>query len=157
MTRSPEDQPYPDFTGEAGRAWDLSGLVHDDIGVEQTASLGGWLIEVPLATPLFNYHIAGLVHLRGISGFPTPIKGRPGATHEFAMYSLAPDNQTIDPTNSSTLRNFAGQDMVEWLKLSTDERALMVVKFAIQKCVDGELIPAYDFRRGWTEFFSSQE
>lgn len=159
MTRRPgEDLQNPDFVGGAGRAWDLSGLVHENVTVEHTASLGGWLIEMPFATPLLNYHIAGLTHLRDIPGSPPAIKGRPDATHEFAMYSLAPDHKSrIDPSDASTLRDFVGQDMVEWLKFPTDERALTIVKFAIQKCVEGELIPAKDSRKDWAEFFRSEE
>jgi hypothetical protein len=159
MARNPgEDIHDPDFVGGAGRAWDLSGLLYEKVTVEHTASLGGWLIETPFATPLFNYHIAGLTHLRDIPGTPKAIKGRTDATHEFAMYSLAPDEESkIDPTDATTLRNFVGQDMVEWLKFPTDERALSVVKFAIQKCVDGELIPASDFRHDWAQLFRSEE
>lgn len=159
MAREPgEGLRGPDFIGQAGRAWDLSGLLHDEMTVEHTASLGGWLIEVSLVPPNFDYHVAGLIHLRDIPGSPPPVKGRPDATHEFAMYALAyDDHNQIDPSDAATQRNFAGQDMVEWLAFPTDTRALQVVRFAIQMCVDGELPPVRGYRHSWADYFQSQE
>ncbi|SRR6266568_118144 len=159
MARKPgEDLQNPDFSGEKGRAWDLSGLRREGIDITKTAALGGWLIEAIEAHPLWNYHLATLIHLRDIPGVPPANKKRPGATHQFVMLALNPDTENqIDLEDASTLHPLRDPDVVDELVIPHDERAIEVVKLAVQNCVDGVLIPDSDYRAEWVNFFRTQE
>ena len=83
MARQPgEDLQHPNYQGTTGRAWEVSGADRDEVRVEQTASLGIWLIETPMVNPLWSHYAATLFHLHDIPGAPATIR-RQGATHEF--------------------------------------------------------------------------
>ncbi|SRR6266540_5887924 len=162
MARHPgEDLQNPDYSGPAGRAWEVSSAGRDDISVENTSSLGIWLIEAPFANPLWSHYFATLVHLYGIPG-AAPVKfKRQGATHEYVMGTIDPSAEdTIDP---SDIRTFKGNmltpvDLRAQLTLPSNERAVEVVRFAIQSCVDGQLsADAVNHHQDWDNFFISQE
>ena len=159
MSRGPDGElQNPNFIGAAGRAWELT-ATSSNLRVEHTASLGGWLIEAPFAHPAWNYHVASLVHLREIPGAAPAVIKFNGASHEFMMYALDPRfEEELDPDNTDTLKRILEPfDMVEQLKVDSDDRALEVVRFAVQKCVEGELLPDADGRNEWRNFFRSQE
>jgi hypothetical protein len=162
MARKPgEDLQNPDYSGAAGRAWEVSSAGKENISVEDIASLGIWLIEAPLANPLWSHYFATLVHLHDIPG-SKPIKfTRQGATHEYVMGTIDPAAENIiDP---SDVRTFKGNmltpaDLRAQLILPSNERAVEVVRFAIQSCVDGQLSPdSENHRLAWDNFFRSQE
>lgn len=147
--------------GAAGRAWEMTSIGKDDISVENTASLGIWLIEAPLVNPLWSHYFATLVHLYDIPGAP-PVKfKRPGATHEFVMGTIDPSAEdTIDPSDIKTFKGnmLTPPDLQDQLILPSNVRALEVVRLAIQQCVDGHLsADAENHRRDWANFFRSQE
>lgn len=153
-----EDLHNPDFAGEYGRAWEV--LVDPDKfeRVEQSASLGTWLIEAPYAHPAWNYHGVALMHLRDIPGAGPAVIIRPGATHELWVHALDPTYENhVDPTDITTLHTLEPPDTVEQLILPSDERAIEVARLAVQKCVTGELVPDSDFRADWQQFLRAQE
>lgn len=146
----------PDYIGQAGRAWELD-VKFEGRTIEQSAALGGWLIEAPFALPAWNYHVASLIHLRPTPPAKDPVISRPGSTHELMMWALDPRlEEEIDPQDIKTMRHILQPiDFSEQFIARNDERALKVVRFAIQKCVDGELLPDTDGRRGWIDFLDS--
>lgn len=158
MSRKPGEDLYnPDYLGQVGRVWELD-VDPDRTRPEHAAAIGGWLIEAPWAVPAWNYHVASLVHLRDIPGTKPAVITVDGASHELTMWSLDPQYEDqIDPQDTSTLKHVLTPiDMAEQFVSPSDQRALEVVRFAIQKCVDGELIPDTDFRSEWREFLLSQ-
>ena len=161
MARKPgEDLQNPDYSGAAGRAWEVSGG-RDDISVENTASLGIWFIEAPFANQLWSHYFATLVHMYDIPG-ATPVKlKRQGATHEYVMGTIDPAAEdTIDPSEIRTFKcnMLTPPDLQDQLILPSNARALEVVRLGIQQCVDGQLsADAENHRQDWVEFFRSQE
>jgi hypothetical protein len=149
----------PDYIGGAGRAWELPNRFEGQTTEQLSATLGGWLIEAPFALPAWNYHVASLVHLRDMPGSAPAVIRLPGATHELMMWALDPRfEDEIDPTDVNSMRHVLQPfDFEEQFKAQADERALEVVRFAIQKCVDGELVPDTDGRAGWRDFLNSHE
>jgi len=149
----------PDYQGATGRAWEVSGAGRTE-RVEQTASLGIWLIEAPTANPLLRwpYYAATLFHLHDIPGSPVNFR-REGATHEFVMGTVDPAvENTIDPSDIRTFKMLSPPDLQEQLILPSNARAVEVARLAIQMCVDGRLSPdAENHRREWIGFFRSQE
>lgn len=164
MTRqSGEDLQNPNYTGSIGRAWNVSfsNFSTEEPDTEQTSTaLGLWLIEAPFVHAAWSYHAADIVHLRDVSGLPPAILQRPGATHEFTMHALDPKFENFyDPSDIETLHNhlLVPVDVHEQLVLPSDQRALDVARTAIQKCVDGELLPDSDYRRAWGRYFREAE
>lgn len=158
MTRKPgEDLQNPDYQGATGRAWEVSSAGRTE-RVEQTASLGIWLIEAPMVNPLWSHYAATLFHLHDIPGAPATIR-RQGATHEFWIGTVNPEvKNTIDPSDIRTFKMLSPPDLQQQLILPSNARAVEVVKLAIQMCVDGRLSPdAKDHRQEWIGFFRSQE
>lgn len=159
MARKPgEDLQNPDYQGATGRAWEVSGAGRDEVSVEQTASLGIWLIEAPMANPLWSHYAATLFHLHDIPGAPAAIR-RQGATHELWIGTVDPEvENTIDPSDIRTFKMLSPPDLQEQLILPSNARAVEVVRLAIQMCVDGRLSPdAENHRQDWVSFFRSQE
>lgn len=160
MARQPgEDLQNPDYYGPMGRAWEVSSAGRDEISVQDVSSLGIWLIEAPNANRLWNYYAATLVYLRDIPGAPPVKLKREKATHEFVMGTIDPEvDNTVDPSDIKTFKMLTPPDLHEQLTLPSDERALEVVRLAVQNCVDGQLSPdAINYRPEWTSFFRSHE
>jgi len=160
MAREPgEDLQNPDYQGARGRAWEVTGAGRDEVRVEHTASLGIWLIEAPMANPLWSYYAATLFHLQGIPGAPPVNFRRQGATHEFWIGTVDPEvENTIDPSDIRTFKMLSPPDLQEQLILPSNTRALEAVRLAMQRCVDGQLsADVENHRQDWVSFFRSQE
>lgn len=160
MVRRPgEDLQNPDFHGTHGRAWEVTGVGRDEVRVEHTASLGIWLVEAPMANPLWSHYAATRFHLHDIPGAKPVNLRREGATHELVMGTVDPEvENTIDPSDIRTFKMLSPPDLQEQLVLPSNTRALEVVRFAIQCCVDGRLSPdTENHRQDWVSFFRSQE
>ncbi len=148
---------YPDYKGSAGRAWELP-IRLGRHAVKHSAALGGWLVDAPLAHAFWRYHTATLVHLREVPGVEPPIIVLPGATHELMMWALDPafDHQ-IDPSVMHTMTHMLTPiDFAEQFTVRTDRRALDIARLAIQRCINGELLPDTDSRQAWGSFLRSQ-
>lgn len=160
MARKPsEDLKNPDYQSATGRAWEVSGAGRDEVRVEQTASLGIWLIEAPMANPLWSHYAATLLHLHDIQGAAPAVIRRQGATHELWIGTVDPKvENTIDPSDIRTFKMLTPPDLQEQLILPSNARAVEVARLAIQMCVDGRLSPdAENHRQAWIGFFKSQE
>ena len=160
MARGPgEDLRNPDFSGSIGRAWEVELTPEGLSRPEQSSALGMWLIEAPFVVPAWSYHGAALIHLRDIPGGDPPMINRDGATHEFHMLPLDPKFEDFyDPSDITCLQHpITSPDISEQLIVPSDEIALEIAKTAIQKCVEGELLPDSDYRSQWHSFFRSAE
>lgn len=157
MARQPgSDLHNPDFSGSHGRAWAMQ-LKE----VERTSTgLGDWLIEDTVTHPFWNYHVAALVHLRPLAGVAPAVITRHRASHEFMLMALDPKFENeYDPTDLNTIVGhiMTPPDYVGQLVLPSDQRAITVCQFAIQKCVNGELPADADYRAAWDSHFADQE
>lgn len=154
MRQCGEDLHNPDFSGKAGRAWELDMAT---ITAISPANLGIWLIEAPYAHPYFNYYAPTLVHLDEVPGLPPAALVREGATHEFVMGALDPATEdTVDPRDHTTLRTLKIAHVQEQLVLPSHDHAREVAKRAIQAVINGSL-PAADPGDHWGAFFRQQE
>lgn len=112
-----------------------------------------------MVNSLWSHYAATLFHLQDIPGAQPVNFRREGATHEFVIGTVDPAvENTIDPSDIRTFKMLFPPDLQEQLILSSNARAVEVIRLAIQMCVDGRLSPdAENHRREWAEFFRSQE
>jgi len=159
MRKPGEDLQNPTYHGPKARIWEVDSSGRDEISVQDVASLGIWLIEAPMASSLWNYYAATLVHLHDIPGASPVTYKRPGATHEYVMGTINPEaDNTVDPNDIKTFKMLEPPDLHEQLILPSNERALEVVRFAMQQCVDGSLSPNIEgCRADWVKFLRDQE
>lgn len=151
----------PDYIGVAGKVWktDLQAITkfHADKGnanvVADNAQLAGWIVFAPWAHPLWHSYAIAVCHLRDVPGQTRPaVIRREGATHEFMVYALDPDQpRTIDePAHLLHPGNFVAQ-----LVGMTDEDAVTFVRAICVEIADGRLNPDTDARSHWIERFGS--
>lgn len=154
-----EDLQNPDYTGAAGRAWNIDfGDSRMDMPLGANAVLAACLIEVPFAHPRWNSYMAAVIHLRPIPGAPPLECLRENATHEFSLSRVRPEFEDIaDPADIRTIKAKSPPDIEQELILPSDERVLEVLGLAAQACVGGTLNPNKEYRQQWTDFLLSHE
>jgi hypothetical protein len=149
--------PHPEFSGPEGMAWAV--VLPESQTEAQKANLDAWLIFTPQAHPAWQYHLLTLIHLREIPGAPPAELLKPGATHQITLLSIDPDfNYQLNPQDFNTLRHLLSPaDYEKQVILPDDKQAREVVSTAVEKCVNGELIPDPDGRPQWEEFLHKEE
>src|SRR5574337_683239 len=147
----------PDFVGVFGRAWKLSdeairraSNLPDDVDVPIK---GVWVVCAPNSHPVWPWYRVLMYDLKRIAGVPDAKIYLPGATHEFVVQALNPNNYppTVDemPMYYLTPANFAAQ-----MVCPSDEAAVRTIEaLAIKDIVNGRLSPDTDFTFQWVARF----
>lgn len=146
----------PDKATSHGRAWSIDiEAVRAFHGQDpaRDGTIASWLIEAEWAHPVWHSYNLVLVHLRQIPGMEPPIIRVPGATHEFWLYVLDPDEPRQAMLSRAKVRwlypaNFAAQ-----LVADSDAAAIARVREAVDLVVDGMLNPDSDALRQWVGIF----
>lgn len=114
---------------------------------EKAATLGGWILTVPGAHPLWSQYTLACVHLRPIAGQTKVVTLRSlKATHEFLVIALNPELPTVTAANwRETLRNPRAHlrplNVVEQIEGATDAQAKEVLDLCARAVCDGYLHP----------------
>lgn len=146
----------PTLIGKAGCAWEMDFsqiLKSRKIEPEDSAMLSGWVIEAPWAHPIWHSYSLVLVHLREMPDKRKTFFYLDGATHEFWLHALDPNEnrqEVIDgqATHHLTPVNFAAQ-----IVRSNDEIAIAEIRETVEDIIDGKLSPDTDFRQDWIARF----
>ena len=158
--RTPEPiSKEPDRAGLHGKAWliDIEAARAKIVPPQIDGSVASWIIEAPWAHPIWHSYVLHLMHLRSLEGFDAPKILKPGATHEFHLLALDPDQPrqpciTADaPVCVLWPANFAAQ-----LVYDSDEAAAQRMAETVRMICDGELSPDTDFRYAWTRMFGDE-
>lgn len=154
--RTTDITKLPDLAGPHGRAWrcdHLAGLVQDGVKAEDDAVLVSWCVEAAWAHPVWHSYWICLVHLRPMPDARETKVYLAGATHEFWLYALNPQEprtQLVEAGKPAFLNpmNFAAQ-----LVCADDAQALSSIETTVREIVNGQLSPDTDFRRAWIARF----
>jgi hypothetical protein len=144
----------PMFRGPGGAAWRVELPAP---GARQKrdwdGTLGIFLVHAPKAHPLWDHYALTMIHLRDIEGVKPPMIRVPGATHEFMIASLNPE-QPLPSTrwHEGWHANWLTPiDVIEQFKASSDAVADRVLELAVEIIVDGRASPDQDWRPWWKQ------
>jgi hypothetical protein len=138
----------PDHQGVGGRAWKLTPSPKN---VDQTATLGWWLLNVPGAHPFWSWWQVMLVHLRDIPGQSKPaFKRYPNAEYEFFVVAINPEQCPNPEPDSDEYPFLTPFDVVEQFDVKGSDRdAQCIVEAAVRMIVAGQISPDQDYRSAW--------
>ena len=134
----------PDYSRENRRAWKSQA---EHTKKEHQGHLATFLVNSPIAHPIWSYWMVALVHLRDIPGVPPARKHYPDAEFEFAIASIDPDHGIPDP-DKGPWPLLEPLDCVVQLHGVTDEQAAELCEKAVQLMVHQGISPDSD-NRGW--------
>jgi len=102
------------------------------------AGIGTWFIEAPYQSPAWQHYLLSAIHLRPIEDVKPPTIRMTGATHEFLLVALAPDNHPtpLDPKSWVFLRPF---NLEEQIIVANDARASAMLSLAAAELIAGRL------------------
>lgn len=149
----------PDLVGLYGKAW----YVDTDaqlkrIGASRAddATVVGMVVEASYAHPLwFNYWMV-VVHLREMPDKRETLWYLPGATHEFWIEALDPEQKMNGViSNGDEMRTLSPINFAAQFIASNDAEAADRVIKAAQDVIDGVLNPDTDFRKQWIDRFGN--
>lgn len=149
----------PCLEGDNAAAWtvDLAKARATIYAGRADGGVAAWVIHAPWAHPVWHSYILLLLHLRPVAGFPPAVVHQPGATHEFHLYALDPDEPTGPVVAGDakpailTPGNFGAQLIAE-----SDAAAVEKIEAeAIGPIVRHELSPDTDFFSEWVRRFGS--
>lgn len=127
----------PDVTGVYGRAW-KSGAKPQN--ASQTAALEAWIVQCPMAHPLWHTYALYVVHLRAIPGEPLPNLQYPEAEYEFGLVALHPDHE-VDPDDADTIHHLTPPNVIVQFHGCSDEWAGSIADKAARIIVAGGMTP----------------
>lgn len=149
----------PDILGAHGQAWrcDFRKMLERYPPSQRSndATLGMWCIEAPWAHPVWPSYLLALVHLRQIPRQPQPSIVMPGATHQFWLWAMNPDEprQTLIRGERAELPILHPQNHCEQLRCPSDDAAITLMESTVRDICAGVLNPDTDAREQWTERF----
>ncbi|MBI1213605.1 MAG: hypothetical protein GC190_19275 [Alphaproteobacteria bacterium] len=145
----------PKMDGRYGRAWEI-----DRAGLRtgpNDNTIGWWLIEAPYAHPFWHSYSIVLFHLQcSPDGEPLQIR-MPGATHEFALFTLDPNAKRDDLLTGkmATVPVLHPANFIAQMRCPSHEAAKRMIELAAASVCDGRLNPDTDHRSQWIEIFGS--
>ena len=113
------------------------------------ACLSAYLVHAPWMHPMWDYHLATLVHLRPLDDFPANFQF-PEATHEFAVLALNPEQEPIslDATKFQGLQPISIAQ--QFISLS-DDGAIEIIEKHLEFVKNGMISLDSDFRTAWKQ------
>lgn len=123
------------FIGAVGMA---SRITAPPATINQTATLGAWLLHLPGQHPLWNHYMLSVVHLRPIDGGRPVYRRYPEAEYELNMFALDP-KAGPKPDDMATLYPLEPVNYVEQFHNITDEQAVRVGARLVEMLVHGLL------------------
>lgn len=141
----------PSSIGTRGRFWDvtLDGFERNP----DNATVAVVVIEAPYANQSVHSFFISIVHLRNHPGFSKPaVLHRPDATHEIALFPLAPTQRRDTLLRGKASPEFVRPDRptyVGQLALKSDVEAHDVLLQIAQDVADGKLNPDKDYLKWW--------
>ena len=142
------------FKGPVGESW----RVDLPDGMQVNSSIVVWLFDAPYAHPFWRNHAMYVVHLRPTEDFPEPDLHFEGATHEFGVMALDPENQpytvasylmAVDQTVPRGRSPYlTPHDAIEQV-ICTDKEAKLLAAYAARAVAFGHLIPDSDGSAAW--------
>jgi hypothetical protein len=143
----------PTFEGVAARAWRVT---FPAVGArpvpDHDGTVGAFLVHAPSAHPLWDHYGVSMIHLRPIPGVRPAVITVPGATHEFMIVSLDPNEPlpSLDATAPDwKMRWLSPIDVVEQFAAADDVVADQVLELAVQAICNGHISPDQDYRSLW--------
>jgi hypothetical protein len=146
----------PTFEGVFGQSWRVTLPPVGERGKPDfDGTVGGFLVRAPNAHPLWDHYMLSVIHLRPIAGVrPADIR-LPGATHEFIIGSLNPEQplpQTLEAhSDAFRLSLLRPIDVVEQFIAATDAVADEILELSVRAIVDGHISPDQDYRSAWKQ------
>lgn len=148
----PTDRPtLVDFRGQA---WQVE-FTEEQRARTRTTGLAQWLISAPWAHPIWHNYLVTLIHLRTVPGILDAKIYLPGATHEFTLFAMNPEEKITISYDGEGIRgglltpaNFYAQ-----LIADSDLEATKIVEQAVRDIIRGALNPDTDARSVWIARF----
>lgn len=134
------DFPLPPVGERKRPAWD--------------ATLGACVLTLPWAHPLWSQYMVGVIHLRPIEGVPEASITRQGATHEFVIYAIDPDDR-VEPGRDFETRapRLLSPGNIVWQFTAPDDAAaLRVYERLVTAMLERRLSPDTDFRQAFLAY-----
>ena len=128
----------PTLESGSNKAWETPA---DD---RWPATLGGWIVHVPGAHPMWSYYLVSVVHLRPMEDREVDLQFI-GATHEIGVLALDPDH-TPDPDDPETFKHLEPPNLIQQLGGLIDSQALSITRQLVTAFVYKELSPDTDHR-----------
>lgn len=124
--------------------------------------IDAWMVEVPLAHPIWHTYLLSLIHLRPVPGLANPVLYKEGVTHELFLHAM-----NIDIDRELYLRDFKAQErngtkvppllmpvnFAAQFICENDRKAKEEIAFAVNEMLVGRLSPDTDYRREWVALF----
>lgn len=141
-----------EVTGPCG----VARKIPEEVYVEGTCQIAGWVITSPLWHPLWSQYFLGAVSLRDVPGQPPAVKQFPEATHEIMVLTLNPDHGPFDADRigpEHKLRFLMPGNVVHQV-ISTDEQVEEITALLANAVVHGMLCPetagaGFTVREAW--------
>lgn len=139
------DQPHTKIYNVTELAYEQFHKNPDD------ATLALWFVHAPWMHMAWQWHVAGLIHLRDIEGqSKDPTFTVPGATHEFMVWALNPDmplDFSIEKPAINPLQLLQPVSIVQQFKAENDAKALERIEHILEHVGKGEITLDTDGRR----------
>lgn len=134
----------PTIFGPSAAAWTRQDVI-------SPVAIAEWIIQAPLAHPIWPNYWLGVQHLRPHHRLPPATLFRPDATHEIAVYALDPGKPVslISCPNVLHPANIIGQ-----LHAQPDETAIPYTRALVRAVCLGALSPDTDCRAMWGQFLT---
>lgn len=131
------------------RVWTIDLPDPKTVPVDQTATIGYWLIDAIGDHPLWRCYTVALITLADIEGQSRPaVKFFPEATHEVLCHSLSPDHSP-DPDRYKEFVRLTPHNFEIQFAAKSDATARRVLDLAMRAVADGLLTPDDDGARAW--------
>lgn len=147
-----------DKEGPYGKAWTcaLPPLGQRD-KPDADGCLAYWLVLAPKSHIYWPYKLISALHLRDIPGAKPAFKVYPEAQYELNILSINPE-LCPNPDPDDLLKGYPTlrpADVVVQFHDVKDEQVVMMVDWAINAIVQGQLVPDQDYRSHWADIIST--
>jgi hypothetical protein len=147
-----ENQPArdPDLAG-MGRA--CAWRIEPPEDAPPHAGVGQWLVHAPHSHPWWPWYAVQAVHLRAVEGKPAAHLQFPGATHEWLVLALNPEEPLPDidrwgADGTPPMRHLEPVDQCVQFIVADDEQASELVELTVRHILEGVSCDQ-DFRGYW--------
>ena len=118
------------------------------------ATLSLWIISAPQSHPLWWWYTLSVIHLRPIDGVKPATITLPGASHEFILVALnpeepVPDLDAMERGDFRSICSLTPPNLVEQFEVRNDAEALRFGEMAVEAIVHGIVSPDTDHRAVW--------
>lgn len=140
------------MSGQGGRAWRVEMRPPGQRGKSDwDGTVGLFIVNAPGMHPCWEYWVVSLIHLRPIAGVKPAHIDLPGATHEFMIVALDPEQPlpglVVDEQwQPKWLRPI---DVIEQFTAANDAVADRILELAVQAIVAGVASPDQGYRAWW--------